>query len=285
MPAAGEDAGRPKAHFASAPAAAAARKGSWMSQATAERTTGEQEFLPAHQQKGSLARIAAQQVLIRKALGSIAFRDEIMEAEWQTCARSSCSDLCRAQTLADVMRSLTDLAPVSRRALYRPRRHSRASYFSTLERTCANLCGVLLAMLLLMSSVTTYLWLTLDDPASPVDKDERDTSLRWAVALSVHWVISLCLNGMLQLRWHRRHVWPRSPISPPHAASPLVYATHVGFTLWFAFWLGTLTYLAFAAKRARADSLPDTPARASLLNEFSSATNSSTALIALVSLR
>ena len=66
--------------------ASAPRKVSWLG--SMERHTEEEEFFSEklqHQRKGSLAGIAAQQALMRNALGSITFQDEAMEREWRKC--------------------------------------------------------------------------------------------------------------------------------------------------------------------------------------------------------
>ena len=59
------------------------RKASWLM----ERNTEEEEFFHPSQQhhQGSLAVIAAQQVLVRHPLGSIAFADRSIEREWVRC--------------------------------------------------------------------------------------------------------------------------------------------------------------------------------------------------------
>lgn len=59
------------------------RKASWLM----ERNTKEEEFFHPSQQhhQGSLAGIAAQQVLVRHPLGSIAFADQTIESEWIRC--------------------------------------------------------------------------------------------------------------------------------------------------------------------------------------------------------
>ena len=61
------------------------RKGSWL---FADRHTEEEEFFAPqqqHQRGRSLAGIAAQSVLVRRAFGLIAFHDANMEREWLKC--------------------------------------------------------------------------------------------------------------------------------------------------------------------------------------------------------
>ena len=114
-------------------------------------------------------------------------------------------------------------------------------------------------MLLLMGGVAAYLRATLDNPASAVERDARDDAMRWAVALGAHWLVSVG-SVCLFCSWSRRRggLPSHSPFGGKPASSVLVHCVHLFFTTWFASWLGTLAFLAHAAKQARSDALPDT---------------------------